>query len=718
MRWADRIARPWLAGAAYVVLLAVRAAGASDESAETLGTHASAINAFVRTRYATDIFKVVVAIALVAAVAGAFLGTLAGQLVELRDRVAREERSRLSVTARALLVTVALHAWLELVAMADTPALYADGFYARGGFARTVQVLATDTFGGAALVFLGLVALTVFVAGPPRVWPTLPARLRASVLRVPAAWQRRGMWAGVGLLAAAAVAALALTPHPHRAANAKPNVLVIAADSLRFDRLDPKVAPHLSALADRGTRFDRAYVSLPRTFPSWVTILSGRHPHHHGIRTMFPRWEDRAKDFDALPERFAKAGYRTSVVSDFAGDIFSRIDLGFGEIETPTFDMRELVRQRAIERETPLLPFLVTRAGRAIFPVVRELATAADPRLVAHDALRAIDRAGGGPFFETVFFSTAHFPYAAPEPYAAAFTKAGYRGRFKYDKPVGLGSDAPPDADDVAQARGLYDGAVASIDDAVDVLLRGLDDRGLAESTIIVITADHGESLGEPGRGSGHGDHLFGDEGTHVPFVVIDPRRAPQKRVETVVRDVDLAPTLYELTGVAGPSDLDGRSLVPALAGAPLPEAFAFAETGLWFTQEIQGVPPGLRIPYPTLEGLTELDAVHGDEIVLTEEMKNLTLVAKHRMVRDERWKLVYAPTRAGVVYRLFDTQADPQELHDLAPTRPAEVARLKAALWQWMLEDRAMTERGGWLVPRSDVVRRDAEGVRVEAAR
>src|SRR5205823_1338714 len=52
-----------------------------------------------------------------------------------------------------------------------------------------------------------------------------------------------------------------------------------------------RVAPNLVQLADRGARFDRAYVSLPRTFPSWVTLLTGKFPHHHGIRSMFPRWE-------------------------------------------------------------------------------------------------------------------------------------------------------------------------------------------------------------------------------------------------------------------------------------------------------------------------------------------------------------------------------------------------------------------------------------------
>src|SRR6185312_17069347 len=260
-------------------------------------------------------------------------------------------------------------------------------------------------------------------------------------------------------------------------------------------------------------------------------------------------WEDRAKDFDALPERLKKSGYATAVVSDYAGDIFSRIDLGFEKTLVPTFDFDQLVRQRAIERQTPLLPVLQSRIGRAIFPVLREMNVAADPNLLESDASRTlVDLSRSGkPFFLTVFFSTAHFPYAAPAPYYARYTDPRYRGRFKYDKPVGLGGEAPLDDADVKQVRALYDGAITSIDDAASRLIAELDRQGLRDDTIIVVTADHGETLFDNGHGQGHGDHLFGDEGTHVPLVVVDPRR-PETRVPrreaAIARDVDLAPTV------------------------------------------------------------------------------------------------------------------------------------------------------------------------------
>jgi arylsulfatase A-like enzyme len=428
---------------------------------------------------------------------------------------------------------------------------------------------------------------------------------------------------------------------------------------------------------------------------------------------MFPTWEERARDFDALPERLAQAGYATGVVSDFAGDIFGRIDLGFGRIDTPSFDFRQLIRQRALERETPLLPFLHSHLGRRLFPVMRELNDAADPILLADDAAAALHALKGKPFFLTVFFSTAHFPYAAPAPYYAKYTDPGYRGRFKYHKPVGLGSDAPPDAADITQIRGLYDGAVNAVDDGVARVLRALESEGLADDTIVVVTADHGETLYDNGHGAGHGDHLFGDEGTHVPLVVYDPRLAKAGahgvRASGIARDVDIAPTLYALTGVAPPPDLDGVSLAPELiapapAPAPAPASarrLAFAETELWFTEEIPGLAADLRMPYPGILALTELDGRHHSEIVMRRDMQPITRMARHRMVRDERWKLVYVPTRKGVKYMLFDTVADPAEIHDVAVENPAEVTRLATELWAWMLRDTQMEQRDGYLVPR-----------------
>jgi arylsulfatase A-like enzyme len=276
---------------------------------------------------------------------------------------------------------------------------------------------------------------------------------------------------------------------------------------------------------------------------------------------------------------------------------------------------------------------------------------------------------------------------------------------------VGLGSEAAPDAADIAQIRALYDGAINAIDDAVKELLGKL--QGVMDNTIIVVTADHGETLHDHGHGMGHGDHLFGDEGTHVPLLVIDPRKPGARKIGQMARDVDIAPTLYELTGVEGPADLDGRSLAPALEGKEIAVAFAYAESELWFTEEIPALPAHLRLPYPGIAGTSEIDAQHGDEIVLQKSMKALTTVARHRMIRDERWKLIYVPTRTGVKYMLYDTAEDPGETK--LSENKTELERLKTELWKWMLRDPEMTERGGYLVPRAIGSQGGAAGLRLD---
>jgi len=718
-RWA---LHPATVGAVYLLALAAMAARRGAEADLALAGQTRAISETVHTHFGDEVTRMTLAIAGVAVAVGSGLGAASALVLHARHRVRSGPPP--SLVARALMalgLVIVLHAFIEAYAMAVTPQLFADAFYAKGGFLRTVQVLLTDTLGPRAIARLALLSLFLFVAGPPRAWRGLSSRAWSAVRGLA---RLRGARASAGLTALAIVGVAAGTlPVETRAVAssgaARPNVLILAADSLRADRVDRRYAPNLARLAEAGARFDHAYVSLPRTFPSWVTLLTGRYPHHHGIRSMFPRWEDRAKDFDALPERLAAAGYTTAVVSDFAGDIFDRIGLGWTETRVPNFDFRELIRQRALERQTPLLPYLHSRAGRAIFPVLREMNDAADPALLTRDAIATIDAAEGRPFFVTVFFSAAHFPYAAPAPYYGRFTREEYRGRFKYAKPVGLEHEAPPDAVDIDQVRGLYDGAAAGIDDGVGEILAALERSGHAKDTIVVVVADHGETLFENGHGEGHGDHLFGDEGTHVPFIVWDPRSPAHRRVEGVVRDVDLAPTLYDLTGVAPPAGLDGVSLAPALAGAPLEPRLAFAETGLWFTEEVSGLASQLRLPYPGIAGITEVDRDHGDEVVLSREVRALTLVAKHRMVRDERWKLVYVPTRQGVRYFLYDTVTDPGETRDVGAEHPEERSRLEGELWRWMLADTEMVERGGFLVPRDGgavVTGQDEHVVRVDA--
>lgn len=702
-----------------MLLLAWRAGREGNDA--DLGDKAEAVSHFIEAKFATDVARIAMAIGACAVGVGIFVGLVAYLLVRVRG-AHRKGFARFAL--ESFVVTVLVHALFSFHAMARTPQLYAAHFYARGGLRRTLQIFATDLLGENGVLLLGVLLVALYVAGPGAersFWPRSRAFLLSLRAKVTALRAGRGAVLGSFVLfgfsggsrveeLAPGEATLAKTgalpvAAPGRSSGNEPpmNVLVLAADSLRADRLDPRTAPRLSELAERSVRFDRAYVSVPRTFSSWVDILTGRHAHHHGVRSMFPRWEDRAKDFDALPGRFAKAGYHTEVVGDYAADIFGRVDLGFARVDTPSFDFRQLLRQRGLERETPLLPFLHSHRGRTLFPVLKELADAADAELLADDTVAALTRLRERPFFLTVFFSTAHFPYAAPAPYYRTFTDPAYRGRYKYHKPVGLGGELGPDEADVRQIRGLYDGAVRSIDAAMGRVLAQLEALGLADKTLVVVTADHGETLYENGHGQGHGDHLFGDEGTHVPLLVHDPRLERRGlRIPDVVRDVDIAPTLYALAGVAAPADLDGRSLAGAMRGKPLDPAFAYAETELWFTEDIQGLSPRQRLPYPGIMQMTELDTAHGlVEIVLQKAMVPTTLVARHRMIRDQRWKLVYVPTRRGAEYMLFDTVADPGETRDVSREHGPEVERLKAPLWKWMLEDRNMVQKDGLLVPR-----------------
>jgi hypothetical protein len=128
----------------------------------------------------------------------------------------------------------------------------------------------------------------------------------------------------------------------------------------------------------------------------------------------------------------------------------------------------------------------------------------------------------------------------------------------------------------------------------------------------------------------------------------------------------------------------------------------AFAETDIWLAEKIDGLSSDMRIPYPGVTQTTEIDAARDGARVVRDLIQPLTLVARHRMVRDERWKLVSAPTRSRVKYILFDTLLDPAETHDVAAVNRSDVGRLRGALLSHMQNDNSMVERDSYFVPRA----------------
>lgn len=532
----------------------------------------------------------VIAIDVVAA--AVLLGLLVGLVAEILFLL-RRKRPKL---VGAISVVAVVHGLLVWGSMARSPALYAPAFYDEGGLARTVQVLATDVLGTGGIAVIALAAAVLYVGA------------RRLLRRV-----------GVFAIVALGVSCSGRPSTP--AGDWRPNVLVVGVDGLRADRLD--LMTSLASL--EAMRFDRAYVTIPSAVPSWVTLLTGRPPHHHGIRTAYPTTDARTAGMDALPERFAKAGFATVAVSDRPGGALGTIGLGFSRVvQPPAVDP---ARRRALARQTPLLPLLDSSLGRWLFPAMD--AVAPDP---VRTARRAVAELPKEPWLAAVALTV--------EPAGARDPK--YRGRFKYAVP---GWVRDPDADDVRMARAHYDEGVRAVDRAIGELLSAVD----LDRTIVVVTGVRGASLFERVEADG----LAGDETTHVPLLLHVPK-GRSGREARIVRDVHVAPLFYAFAGVSPPADLD--------AG---PEGVAVAESD-----------GGARMPGPTL-------------------------LTRQRMVRDERWKLVYVPERKGVKYMLFDTASDPEERADVAAEHPEEVKRLRVALWSFLLGDLAMEARGGFLVPR-----------------
>lgn len=321
----------------------------------------------------------------------------------------------------------------------------------------------------------------------------------------------------------AAIALCALVPVPASRASSTPlNVVIITVDTLRADRLgcygnSQIETPRIDALAARGTRFASAYSQVPFTLPSHTSLFTSTYPAWNGVRdTTGPPLD---KHILTLAEILQQHGYATAgFPAAFVLDSFFGLGRGF-----TTYYGSFPHRDTAGDGEESGL----TRSANEQLPLVFDW----------------LDKNSTKKFFIWVHLYDTHHPYDPPEP---------YRTRYR-DRP--------------------YDAEVAYIDSAIGKVLDYLARKQVNRKTIVVLTSDHGEGLGQHGE-LYHGYFIYNTT-LQVPLIVYDPALpAKTATVANGVRLVDVAPTLLQLLGLATPTQMQGQSLLPLMTGkteAPRP---------------------------------------------------------------------------------------------------------------------------------------------------
>lgn len=485
------------------------------------------------------------------------------------------------------------------------------------------------------------------------------------------------------------------------AINGAPNLVMIGSDTLRADRVGvtrngKPLTPNIDALARRGSRFGACYVPCARTAPSLISMLTGTWPHTHGIRDNFVSDDETQLETPALANILRALGYRTGAVSDWCGADLGKFSLGFEFLDLPDdqWNLKYLIRQGPKDIRLFLSLFLHNRLGRVLLPEVYYLGGVPHTTQLGQRGRRMVSRLArtGEPFFVNLFYSTTHPPFASEHPYYVRHADPAYQGESKFamarlTEPFEIirRQGEPREEFDLDQILDLYDGCVAQFDEEVGRMVRHLEANGLMENTVVVLYSDHGMDFFEHGTW-GQGNSALGDFSARIPLVIADPREQGGVVVDQVVRAIDLLPTLLELLRAA-PVKCDGTSLVPAMRNPGVDLGLkAFNETGLWITP-IPGLPPG-HLGYPDLLELLDIPNDTTGTLAIKSEYRDIVLIAKDRMVRDGRWKLVYQPLENGMRLALYDVEADPGCTRDIAADHGPQVQRLWAELREWIEVD------------------------------
>ena len=359
---------------------------------------------------------------------------------------------------------------------------------------------------------------------------------------------------------------LAALPAPPAEA---PNVVLLVLDTVRADHLslygyDRLTSPNLARLAARGVRFDAARSPAPWTLPSHASLLTGRWSHQLSAD------EDHAmnREYPTLAEFLGSRGYATAgfVANTYYCNAAYGLDRGFARYEdcyeNDQVNVGEVVRASSLGR-------LATRAAASLewCPPLEANEGKTAERL-NRDALAWIDAHRDRPFFAFLNYLDAHDPYILPEGDHKRF---GLRPETSEDfatlRGWHDGNKQHVTTHQVDLVRDAYDDCIAYLDGQVGRLIDDLEGRGLLANTIVVITADHGEQLGEHHL-YGHGRSLYRQE-LEVPLIVMAPGIPQGAIVEEPASLRDVAATVADLMGRKRTSPFPGVSLAESWSGGP-----------------------------------------------------------------------------------------------------------------------------------------------------
>lgn len=552
--------------------------------------------------------------------------------------------------------------------------------------------------------------LQVTVAGGLLLW-----RLRAWGLGRPVLFLGRVLALGLGLGLAAGL--------DHNPAPAAPvaqpqglNVVLIGVDSLRPDRLsglghERPTSPHMDAFLAESVRFSSAWTPIARTYPAWTSLLTASWPTQTGIRDNLPPPGELLPTRPTLTQHIGEAGLRRVFLTDDSRFSFMLPALGWDRIVQPELSLANFIVAAYEPPYRMLGAFAHNPLGFALVPTLRH--NQAMGKGYRHElfADRVVDELAAasrqGPFLLALHSCVLHYPGERQWPYTRMFGQEGYkrRNRFRYaNSPTAFEASGDHGAElpalFAAQDARLYDTGVVMADELVGRVMTALREGGLLENTVVVLFSDHGEELWAeelPYRYSGpnHGFHLLGNAQNEILLAIRLPEGPRGAVVDAPVRLLDIAPTVLELLGAPPLPEVEGRSLLPLLRGEREAEIRpVYMETGV--SEARYWVPGHRSYPFRTIHERYGFDPQSGQAFTRP-EFKPQLIAAKDRAMQVGRWKLVWHALEQGTKVSLYDIQADPLHLRDLARQQPERTALLGLRLLPFLEADGERVEAAAW---------------------